>query len=155
MPSVAWLLALTPYEITLWPFYLSEHLCCLQQGKLHPRRLGWLPLGWQREYSLLSFLSDPADVAYNSEERGTGPRKKGSLYTLQKQASGFNHRVVTMVADKGKRQWPWEVSFDIEDLLHKAISYSCTLHITTTMHWKPSEHQILWRSHYKCTIVHL
>jgi len=31
------------------------------------------------------------------------------LLTLQKQVGCFNHRVVTMVADKLKRQWLWEV----------------------------------------------
>jgi len=38
-------------------------------------------------------------------------------YTLQKQIGCFNHRVVTLVADK---QWLWEFYFGIRDYLDKA-----------------------------------
>ena len=34
--------------------------------------------------------------------------------TLQKQVDCFNHRVVTLVADKLERQWLWEVCFGIK-----------------------------------------
>ena len=36
-------------------------------------------------------------------------------YTLQKQVGCFNHRVVTLVADKLERQWLREVYFGMED----------------------------------------
>ena len=35
--------------------------------------------------------------------------------TLQKQVGFFNHRVVTLVADKLERQWLWDVCFVIRD----------------------------------------
>ena len=38
-----------------------------------------------------------------------------SDYTLQKQVGCFNHRVVTLVADKLERQRLLEVCFDVED----------------------------------------
>jgi len=34
----------------------------------------------------------------------------------------FNHRVITLVADKLRRQWLWEVYFGIGDLWHKTTS---------------------------------
>ena len=37
------------------------------------------------------------------------------VYTLQKQVGCFNHRVVTLVADKLERQRLLEVCFDVED----------------------------------------
>ena len=38
-----------------------------------------------------------------------------SLHTLQKQVGCFNHRVVTLVADKLERQWLQEAYFGMED----------------------------------------
>ena len=37
------------------------------------------------------------------------------LYTLQKQAACFNHKVVTLVADKLERLWLGKVCFGVED----------------------------------------
>ena len=37
------------------------------------------------------------------------------MHTLQKQVGCFNHRVVTLVADKLERQWLWDVCFVIRD----------------------------------------
>ena len=36
-------------------------------------------------------------------------------YLLQKQVGCFNHRMVTLVADKLERQWLLKVCFGIED----------------------------------------
>ena len=38
-----------------------------------------------------------------------------TIDTLQKQVGCFNHRVVSLVADKLERQWSLEVCFDVED----------------------------------------
>jgi len=36
--------------------------------------------------------------------------------SLQKQVSYFNHRVVTLVADKLERQWLWDVTIPVREL---------------------------------------
>ena len=40
--------------------------------------------------------------------------REGRLNALQKQVGCFNHRVVTLVADKLERQWLREVFFGVE-----------------------------------------
>ena len=75
---------------------------------------------------------------------------KDKSATLQKQVVCFNQRVVTLVADKLKRQWLWVVHSWYLKLIAQGIPIgSCPVHLTTTIHWQPSEH--LWRSHYKCS----
>ena len=82
--------------------YLSEHICFLQQGKLHPPRLGWLPLGWQRDWSLLSFLNDPPDVVYDSTCRRDGypvlAQEKKALYIVPSGYSNFRgHYLLSII----------------------------------------------------------
>ena len=43
-----------------------------------------------------------------------GNKSEYAQHTLQKQVGCFNHRVVTMFADKLNRQWLQEVCFGIE-----------------------------------------
>ena len=63
--------------------------------------------------------------------------------TLQKQVGCFNHRVVTMVADKLERQWLWEVhSWYLKLIAQGNPIGSYPVHLTTTIHWQCSEH--LW-----------
>ena len=52
----------------------------------------------------------------------------------------FNHRVVAY------EQWLKEVYSGWRLINPKG---SCLVHLTTTIHWQPSEH--IWRSHYKCS----
>ena len=63
---------------------VSTDLCCLVEGKLHPPRLGWLPLGWQRDWLLISFWNNLSGVIYNPVEGDIAvweARNEGSLYT--------------------------------------------------------------------------
>jgi len=43
----------------------------------------------------------------------------GCIYSTVKTDWLFNHRVVTLVADKLRRQWLWEVYFGIRDYIRQ------------------------------------
>ena len=67
--------------------------------------------------------------------------------SLQKQVGSFNHRGVTLVADKLETErftLVWKTNW-IRQPKKQLPSFS----YITTVQWQPSEH--LWKSHYKCT----
>ena len=81
----------------------------------------------------------------------------GYMHALQKQIGWFNHRVVTLVAGKQKRQWLCTVYFAdyIRQLERKLPRLSCNQHLAVSNHWtyvqqqprscRYTEH--LWVSH--------
>ena len=69
------------------PWNGDSDLCCLLEGKLHLPRLGWLPLGWHRDWLLLSFRKKSCWFCIQSRwGRKSGLRnKKRGLFIYQLQ----------------------------------------------------------------------
>ena len=91
---------------SVWYHYIKKWLVVLTMSGYSG--YNWQPLEhlWASPYNCIS--------KYDAFVVILSPRCS-VITTLQEQVGFFDHKVVTLVADKLERQWLWKVCFAIED----------------------------------------